>query len=102
MVAATQACACSGSPTCAALASTFAFGYAATISAATASRLSCRRDDRTTLAPSPASANAIALPMPRDAPVTSAVLPARPVLNPIASLASHITGPYGTTYRLVG
>src|SRR5207245_6191608 len=64
-----------------ALASTFAFGCAATISSATASRLSCLREDSTTLAPSPASANAIALPIPRDAPVTSAVLPARPVLT---------------------
>src|SRR6266545_3804470 len=45
------------------------------IASATASQASCFRDDMTTDAPCAARVSAIALPMPRDAPVTTAPLP---------------------------
>src|SRR5918999_3893259 len=77
--ASTQAAASSSLPTCAALASTPTSGCAVRISAATASSASCLREASTTLAPSPASAVAMAFPRPREAPVTSAVLPLSPV-----------------------
>ena len=71
-VAATQAAIWSGSP---ALAANTA--VSPPISSAAASRASCLRDDSITDAPLPANAPAIALPMPRLAPVTSATLPSR-------------------------
>ena len=46
-------------------------------SAATASQASALRDEITTLAPCSASRSAIARPMPRDEPVTTATLPLR-------------------------
>src|SRR3546814_5247343 len=49
--------------------------YFALIPAATASQASCLRLDITTFAPCSAIASAIALPMPRDDPVISAIWP---------------------------
>src|SRR5262245_23822558 len=70
MVAATHAATWSGSP---ALAANTA--VPPPISADAASSASCLRDDSITDAPAPAYAAAMALPMPRLAPVTSATLP---------------------------
>ena len=50
-------------------------GVARRISAAAASRSSILRDDSITAAPLAASSAAMARPIPRDAPVTSATLP---------------------------
>ena len=49
----------------------------ALIAAATSSQASCLRLEMTTLAPCSASASAIALPIPRDEPVTIATFPVR-------------------------
>src|SRR5450756_1806224 len=57
-------------------------GYFALIRAASSSRSACLRLERTTLAPCSASAEAIALPIPRLAPVTSATRPVRSNLEP--------------------
>ena len=69
-VAATHAAIWSGSP---ALAANTALSPP--ISAAAASSASCLRDDSITDAPAAAYAAAMALPIPRHAPVTSATLP---------------------------
>src|SRR5260370_28203789 len=68
-----QASACSGSPALAANVATLPPG----IVAASSSRASALRDDSMTLAPAAAYDAAIAAPIPRDAPVTTAVLPWR-------------------------
>jgi len=65
-----QASACSGSP---ALAANTA--VSPSMAAAAASRSACFRELRTTLAPAPARAAAVARPIPRLAPVTTATLP---------------------------
>ena len=75
-VAATQASAWSGSPALAANdLEPWRPASTARISAAHASRASTLRDESITAAPLAASVAAIALPMPRDAPVTSATFP---------------------------
>src|SRR5262245_19165687 len=76
-VAATQAAIWSGSPALAAKVATSAPGVSARISPAAASSASCLRDDSRTPAPAAAYAPAIARPIPRLAPVTSATLPSR-------------------------
>ena len=76
MVAATHASAASRSPALAANTATSPGAPDAAISAAAASSCSCLRELIITLAPDAANCAAIALPMPFDAPVTSAVLPA--------------------------
>src|SRR6266849_2204852 len=68
-----QASACSGSPALAANVATLPSG----IVAATSSRASALRADSMTLAPAAANDAAMAAPIPRDAPVTTAVLPSR-------------------------
>ena len=57
--------------------------------ATTASQASCLRLETITCAPKDASRRAVASPMPREAPVTMAVLPVRS--NSFGSMA----GPYG-------
>ena len=74
-VASMQARASSGSPALAANAATSSPGSPLT----TSSSASCLRDENITDAPARAYAVAIAQPMPRDAPVTSATLPRRSI-----------------------
>ena len=74
-VAATQAAIWSGSPALAA--KTAVCPPAVPMSSAAASSASCLRDDSITSAPAPARAVAIALPIPRLAPVTRATFPSR-------------------------
>ena len=75
IVASTHACACSGSPALAANVAT-----SPSMAAAASSSASCLRDDSITRAPDAANADAIARPMPFDAPVTSATF--RPAERP--------------------
>jgi hypothetical protein len=74
MQCSTAASACSGSPALAATTS-----MSPPISSAAARRSSILREEMRTDAPASAYALAIALPMPREAPVTSATLPAREI-----------------------
>src|SRR5438067_7643343 len=82
MVAATHAAAWSGSPALAANQATSPL-----MSAAAASRPAALRDEIITEAPDSAMADAMALPMPLDPPVTSATLP-----SSRSSMARHPTG----------
>src|SRR5271165_1961714 len=76
-VAATQASACSGSPALATVQATSPApgGFADRISPADDSSPSALRDESITEAPELAKARAMAWPIPREPPVTSAVLP---------------------------
>src|SRR4051794_2376166 len=82
MVAATQAAACSGSPALAANQATSPL-----MSAAAASSWGALRDEIMTDAPASAIADAMALPIPFDPPVTRATFPSRR-----SSMARHPTG----------
>jgi hypothetical protein len=77
MVAATQAVIWSGSPALAANTAVWPEAPPAAMSSAASSSASCLRDDIITAAPAPANAVAMALPMPRLAPVTRATFPSR-------------------------
>src|SRR3977135_2703002 len=74
-------------PACAAIATAFS-GNAALMRSASASRSACFRLARTTWAPCSASARAMALPLPRLAPVTRATRPSILKRSPCARPAS--------------
>src|ERR1019366_8793497 len=88
-VAATQASACSGSPALATVQATSPApgGAAGRLSPADDSSPSALRDESITEAPDPAKARAMAWPIPREPPVTSAVLP-----SSRSSMAGQRTG----------
>src|SRR5260370_29166433 len=89
-----QASACSGSPALAARVATLPPG----VVGAGSSRASALRDDSMTLAPAAAYDAAIAAPIPRDAPVTTAVLPWR-LTSVIGDLRVEAVGFGGSAAR---
>ena len=66
---------------------------AAAIASAVSFSLSALRATQATFAPAPASRSAIALPMPREAPVTIAVWPLKINLNPPIGVVCHMLIP---------
>src|ERR1700736_1344282 len=90
----THASAWSGAPALVAKVAPLSLG----IVAATSSRASALREDNMTLAPAAANATAVAAPIPREAPVISAVLPAR-LISVIGDLRVGADGRQGAGRR---